>query len=73
MTKIDEENFILKIEEDEENELLDFYRYTLLAKGAATWVKEGMREVWFTDRGVMQTAINILIKQNINFEIIKCV
>lgn len=69
---IDEERFILKIEEDEENELLDFYRYTLLAKGAATWVKNGMREVWFKDRNSMQAAIIILIKQNINFEIIKC-
>lgn len=69
---IDEERFILKIEEDEENELLDFYRYTLLAKGAATWVRNGMREVWFKDKNSMQAAIITLVKQNINFEIIKC-
>ena len=69
---INEERFILKIEEDEENELLDFYRYTLLAKGAATWVRNGMREVWFKDKNSMQAAIITLVKQNINFEIIKC-
>ena len=69
---INEERFILKIEEDEENELLDFYRYTLLAKGAATWIRNGMREVWFKDKNSMQAAIITLVKQNINFEIIKC-